>query len=102
MKKNLIDYSILEQKKIQMNKKLNDMELLKQKLEEHFKFNIPTYIIADIIENEDYRHFCLMINVAVINSKLTEKQGIILKDGIKKMLQIKNEYTKLTINNLLI
>lgn len=97
----LSNYSIFEQKKIQLEKKAKDIELLKQKLEEHFKFKIPRYVIMDIAENEDYRHFCLMINLAVINERLTEKNGKILANGIKEMLKIENEYSKLSIHKLL-
>ena len=97
----LSNYSTLEQKKIQLEKKAKEIELLKQKLEKHFRFKIPRYVIMDIVENEDYKHFCLMINLAVINERLTKENVKIFKDGIKEMLQIQNEYSKLEIHKLL-
>ena len=54
-------------KKIEVRKK--EYRLLKEKLEEHFNFEITDYIIDDILDYETYRHTCLMINLAVINNR---------------------------------
>ena len=71
------------------------LELLKQNLEEHFKFEIPKYIVMDMIDNEDYQHFCLMVNVAVINNRLSKEDGTVLKNEIKEIAGINSEYDKL-------
>ena len=92
-----LDKEEIELKRLQLEKQTKEMELLKQKLQEHFKFEIPQYIITDILEYEDYHHFCLMINLAVINERLTKENGKILADGIKEMFKIKNQYSKLEI-----
>ncbi len=74
---------------------VKDLELLKQKLEEHFKFEIPKYLFMDMIDNEDYQHFCLMVNVAVVNDRLSKEDGTILKNEIKEIAGINSEYDKL-------
>lgn len=68
---------------------------LKEKLEEEFKFEIVGYIIDDILDYEDYHHFCLMVNMAVINHRLTAEEGKKLKLGIKKLFKIDSEYDRL-------
>lgn len=68
---------------------------LKEKLEDEFKFEIVGYIIDDILDYEDYHHFCLMVNMAVINHRLTAEEGKKLKVGIKKLFKINSEYDRL-------
>lgn len=99
MKKFLSNYATADIKemraeRIKLEKYNEEIQLLKSKLEEHFKFEIPTYIILDIIEHEDYQHFCLMINLAVVNNRLSRKQGQILANGIKEMYKVQNVYDK--------
>lgn len=79
--------------KIKENQK-KEVQLLKSKLEQHFEFEIPTYIILDIVEHEDYEHFCLMINLAVVNNRLSEEQGQLLANEIKEMYNIQSVYDK--------
>ncbi len=90
-----IDTEELNKRKRLIDEQTKEIELLKEKLEEYFKFEIPNYIIMDIIENEEYKHFCLMVNLAVANNRLSNKDGEILKDGIKDIFNIKNDYDKL-------
>lgn len=77
----------LEQKNI-------DFNILKDKLEKYFNFKITNYIIDDIIEKEKYNHFCLMVNMSVLNNGLSNENGEILKVGIKELYNIKNMYDK--------
>lgn len=77
-------------KKIEVRKK--EYRLLKEKLEEHFNFEITDYIIDDILDYETYRHTCLMINLAVINNRISIDNGEILKAGLRIIFKIKNEY----------
>ena len=83
-------------KRIEVRKK--EYRLLKEKLEEHFKFEITDYIIDDILDYETYRHTCLMINLAVINNRISIENGEILKAGLKIIFKIKNEYDRFNRN----
>ena len=83
-------------KKIEVRKK--EYRLLKEKLEEHFKFEITDYIIDDILDYETYRHTCLMINLAVINNRISIDNGEILKAGLRTIFKIKNEYDRFNRN----
>lgn len=77
-------------KRIEVRKK--EYRLLKEKLEEHFNFEITDYIIDDILDYETYYHTCLMINLAIINNRISIDNGEILKAGLKIIFKIKNEY----------
>lgn len=96
MIKNLSNYSIVEidNKRKEIEQKINDLKILKEKLEKYFDFVIPTYIIDDILKNEDYYHFCLMVNLAVMNDRLSSEKGEILKLKIKDLYNIKNMYDR--------
>ena len=83
-------------KKIEVRKK--EYRLLKEKLEEHFNFEITDYIIDDILDYETYRHTCLMINLAVINNRISIDNGEILKAGLRTIFKIKNEYDRFNRN----
>lgn len=72
-----------------------EFQELKEKLEEKFKFEIVGYIIDDILDYEDYHHFCLMVNMAVVCHRLTNEQGKKLKVGIKKIFKIVDVHDKL-------
>ena len=79
-------------KRIEVRKK--EYRLLKEKLEEHFNFEITDYIIDDILDYETYYHTCLMINLAVINNRISIDNGEILKAGLRIIFKIKNEYDR--------
>lgn len=83
-------------KRIEVRKK--EYRLLKQKLEEHFNFEITDYIIDDILDYETYRHTCLMINLAVINNRISINDGEILKAGLRIIFEIKNDYDRFNRN----
>ena len=101
MDKKFQSYSTLEEienrrlEKEQTERQLKELKIIKNKLEEHFNFKIESYIIHDIIENEYYGHFCSMVNLAVTNDRLTEKNGEILKQGVKEMFEIDGDYDRL-------
>ena len=65
-------------KRIEIRKK--EYKALKEKLEEHFNFEIVDYIIYDILDYETYHHTCLMINLAIINNRISIENGEILKE----------------------
>ena len=79
-------------KRIEVRKK--EYRLLKEKLEEHFNFEITDYIIDDILDYETYRHTCLMINLAVISNRISIEKWEILKAGLKIIFKIKNKYDR--------
>ena len=83
-------------KRIEVRKK--EYRLLKEKLEEHFNFKITDYIIDDILDYETYRHTCLMINLAVINNRISINDGEILKAGLRIIFEIKNDYDRFNRN----
>lgn len=80
-------------KRLEVRRK--EFKELKEKLEEEFKFEIVGYIIDDILDYENYHHYCLMVNMAVINHRLTAEEGKKIKLGIKKLFKINSEYDRL-------
>lgn len=88
----VIDIEERKKSNLQLEKRIKEMKLLKEKLEKHFNFEIPDYIIDDILDYEKYHHICLIINLAVVSNRLSEENGKILKEGIKKLFNIDNDY----------
>ena len=74
-------------KKIEIRNR--EFKELKEKLENYFKFEITHYIISDILDCENYNHVCLMINLAVINNRITLENSMILKNELKKLFKAK-------------
>lgn len=87
-------------KKIEIRK--TEFEELKGKLEKYFKFEIVDYIVSDILDCETYNHVCLMINLAVVNNRISSENSITLKNGLKKLFQINNIFDKFNKNNCII
>lgn len=73
-----------------IQKRLKDFKVLKEKLEKHFDFEIVDYIIYGILDEETYHHICLMINLAVVNNRISLKNGEMLKQGLKDLFEISN------------
>lgn len=67
-------------------------EKIKKKMSNYFNFEITSYIIDDIVISENYRHFCSMVNLAVVNNRLSANNGDILKTEIKKIFNIVDDY----------
>lgn len=80
---------------------IKKFEILKRKLESYFDFEIVGYIIDDILEEEDYNHICLMINLAVVNDRMSVENGNILKNKLKEIFEINSMYDKLDISKIL-
>ncbi len=72
---------------------------LKEKLEDYFKFEITDYIICDILDCENYNHVCLMINLAVINNRISLENSVILKNDLKKLFKVNNIFDKFNKDN---
>ena len=87
-------------KKIEIrNREFKD---LKEKLETYFKFEITDYIISDILDCENYNHVCLMINLAVVNNRISLEDSIILKNGLKKLFKINSSFNKFNKDNFIL
>jgi len=87
-------------KKIEIRNK--EIEELKEKLESYFNFEIADYIVSDILECENYNHVCLMINLAVVNNRISLEDSIILKNGLKKLFKINSSFNKFNKDNFII
>lgn len=61
------------------------------------EISIPDYVIEDIIDGEDYRHICLMINVATINNRISKEDAKKLKEIILSKFEIKNMYDRISV-----
>lgn len=77
-----------------LEKRRKEFNLLKEKLEKNFGFEIIGYIIDDILDYETYHHVCLMINLAVVNNRFSIENGDRLKVGIKELFKINNDYDR--------
>lgn len=100
MKCDLEQYSKIEideaKRKIKrIQKRLKEFKILKEKLEKQFDFEIVDYIIYDILDEETYYHTCLMINLAVLNNRLSIENGEQLKQGLKDLFKINNSNDKI-------
>ena len=71
-----------------------EFEELKEKLENYFKFEIADYIVSDILDCETYNHVCLIINLAVVNNRISLENGTTLKSGLKKLFKINSSFDK--------
>ncbi len=88
---------IEETKRIKTQKK--EFEELKENLEEYFNFEITDYIVSDILDCETYNHVCLMINLAVINNRISLKNSITLKNELKRLFKINDIFDTFDTNN---
>ena len=74
------------------------IDKIKNDLQKHINFEIPEYIIHDIAENEEFNHICLIINVAIVNNRLSSENGKYLKEKIKSLCDIQNDYDRVCWN----
>ena len=58
---------------------------LKEKLEMKYHFEIPNYIVDEIINGNDYKNLCSLIRLAAANNKISEKNANILIKSVKKI-----------------
>lgn len=82
-----------------LKREIDKCNEVKEKIGKLFLFEVPEYILLDIVEEEDYQHFCLMVNLAKVNNRITEKQADELKTRIKEILNIRSCYDKLKLCN---
>lgn len=62
-----------------LKKEIKRFKNSKEKIKSQFGFNIPNYIIDEIINNNNYNNLCSLVNLAVFQNRLTKEQGIIIK-----------------------
>lgn len=86
MEKYSRDYTVVDILDIVEKIEIRNKEF-KEKLESYFKFEITDYIICDILDCENYNHVCLMINLAVINSRISLENSRTLKNELKSYLK---------------
>jgi len=104
MEKFLESYTISNESKIieevkRIKIKKREFEELKEKLEKYFNFEITDYIVSDILDCETYNHVCLMINLAVINNRISIENSITLKNELKKLFKINDIFDKFDKSN---
>lgn len=92
----------IEEKELEIIRLKNEIErrkILKEKIISmlNTEISIPDYVIEDIIDGEDYRHICLMINVATINNRISKEENKKLKEIILSKFEIKNMYDRISV-----
>lgn len=92
----------IEEKELEIIRLKNEIERRKKLKEKiismlNTEISIPDYIIEDIIDGEDYRHICLMINVATINNRISREENQKLKEIILSKFEIKNMYDRISV-----
>lgn len=89
MEKSCRNYTDIDISKIVKKIEIRNREFkdLKEKLQTYFKFEISDYIISDILDCENYDHVCLMINLAIINNRISLENSMTLKNELKTYLK---------------
>lgn len=88
-------------KKIQTEKMKEQIEKINKmtnKLKEYFNFEIPRYVIDEILDNGEYNNICSLINLAVVNERLTKNEGECFKSKLKEICNISSMYDRVVIN----
>ncbi len=83
---------------VEIKKIMEQAKKLKLLISKYFDFDIPEYILEDIIEENSYTQICLTINVAILNQRITEENAKILKRKLKELFRIKNIYDEMHID----
>ena len=81
----------IKKRKIQLEKEIQKSKVIREILEKYFKFEISDYIIEDIVHSETYRHLCFVINLAIVNERISTKNAKTLKEGIKEIFSIEDD-----------
>jgi len=60
--------------------KIIEKKIEYKKIQEKYDFIIPNYLLTELIKpNYDKIELCYLVNMAVINERFTEEEGLILK-----------------------
>lgn len=87
-----------EEKLIALQKEIERRKVLREKIQSNFDFEIPTYVLEDIIDEEYFGHICLMINMATNNNRISKENSIELKEKLKEIYDISSIYDRISIN----
>lgn len=77
-----VEYTQENLKEIQST--INNWNKKFKKIQSNFSFKLPNYIVDEIIDNEDSNDFSnlhYLINCAVINGRITENHGKMIKQA---------------------
>ena len=77
----------ITEKQVEIELKRNEIHRfnrLKEKLEMECHFEIPNYIIDEIINGNNYENLCSLLWLAVENNRISKKNANILKEKCKK------------------
>lgn len=87
----------VEVKNILATNEIHRFYRLKEKLEFEYKFEIPNYIVDEIINGNSYDNLCSLINLAIINKKISKKNGKMLKKYKKMEKNIYKKHNKVIL-----
>ena len=76
-----IEYKQMELK--ELKNKVSEWNYMAMKIQSKFDFILPNYIIDEILKNEekkDYINLHYLVNCAVINGRISENNGKIIKN----------------------
>lgn len=62
-----------------LTKEIQRFKNFKEKIECEYGFCIPNYIIDEMINNNNRDNLCCLVNLAVLQNRLTKEQGKIIK-----------------------
>ena len=74
--------NIVEKNKI-LKEKMIQLEIERKKIQGNFKFKIPIYVLDEIIKLNNMgkkNNLNVMINLAIVNNRISSKEARILKD----------------------
>ena len=83
---------------IELQNEAERRKILSEKIQKNFDFEIPTYVLEDIIDEEYFEHICLMINLATLNNRISKENSIRLKEKLKEIYNINSIYDSISIN----
>lgn len=81
----------------ELQKQVEYYNAVKEKVQSYFDFEVPDYVALDIADEEYYEHFCLMVNLASMNNRITKENAEELKERVKKICNVENRYDRLSI-----
>ena len=87
-----------EEKLIALQKEIERRKVLREKIQSNFDFEIPIYVLEDIIDEENFGHICSIINMATNNNRISEENSIELKEKLKEIYDISSIYDSISIN----
>lgn len=72
-----------------------NVQLINEKIQMLFSFDVPFVVSMCIADNDKYCTLSAMLSIMKINKRISNSQLIIIKQKIKKVFNIKDEYERL-------